>query len=165
MGATRAPLLISRCLLGERVRYDGGACASSDPRIEAWRAQGRLVPVCPEVDGGLDVPRPPAELVGGRALTRAGIDVTAGYDAGAQNALREARARGARVALLKQRSPSCGSREIYDGSFSGRLVPGRGIAAALLEEHGVRVFGEDELDALEQRLVELDASLGVSNGA
>mgnify|MGYP002618031408 CR=1 FL=1 len=113
-----------------------------------------LVPVCPEVFGGLPTPRMPAERQGERVRALDGRDVTENYRRGAEEALRLARLLGARTALLKERSPSCGCGAIYDGSFTGALVPGRGVAAALLQESGIEVFGESGLDALLARLAE-----------
>ena len=141
-------ILVSRCLLGEPCRYDG----KSKP-VEALltlERQGHiLVPVCPEEDGGLPTPRPPAEIQGDRrVINRAGIDVTAEYTAGAEHALKLAREHGCTVAVLKEKSPSCGNRQVYDGSFGGKLVEGQGITARLLMEHGIRVLGESQLDQL-----------------
>lgn len=158
-------ILVSRCLLGERVRYDGGSHGPFD-RLEIWRREGRLVPVCPEVAGGLPTPRPPAEIPGGQGyrvldgeigvLTLAGEDVGAAFRAGAEAALALVRGHGIRIAVLKARSPSCGNRENYDGSFSGRRVPGEGVTAALLRRHGVQVFSEEELEAAAAALADLD---------
>jgi uncharacterized protein YbbK (DUF523 family) len=113
------------------------------------------VPVCPEVAGGLPVPRPPAEIVGGdgqaildgqaRVLTIDGKDVTGVFLAGARQALETAQRLGIRQAVLKDDSPSCGCRRIYDGTFSDRRVPGQGVAAALLQRNGVRVLSEEDL--------------------
>ena len=141
-------ILVSRCLLGEPCRYDG----RSKP-VEALLTLARqghiLVPVCPEEDGGLPTPRPPAEIQeDGRVVNRAGIDVTAEYRAGAERALKLAREQGCTVAVLKEKSPSCGNRQVYDGSFSGKLVEGQGITARLLTEHGIRVLGESQLNEL-----------------
>ena len=141
-------ILVSRCLLGEPCRYDG----KSKP-VEALltlERQGHiLVPVCPEEDGGLPTPRPPAEIQeDGRVVNRAGIDVTAEYRAGAEHALKLAQEHGCTVAVLKEKSPSCGNRQVYDGSFTGTLVDSQGITARLLTEHGIRVLGESQLDQL-----------------
>lgn len=134
-------ILVSRCLLGHRVRYDGGAHGPFD-QLGAWQAEGRIVPLCPEVAGGLPTPRPPAEISSGqgvqvwssqaRVLTEAGEDVTAQFVDGAQQALTLVRQHGIRLAVLKSRSPSCGNRETYDGSFSGQKIAGEGVTAALL---------------------------------
>lgn len=141
-------ILVSRCLLGQPCRYDG----KSKP-VEALltlEQQGHtLVPVCPEEDGGLPTPRPPAEIQeDGRVVNRAGVDVTAEYMAGAYHALKLARECGCTVAVLKEKSPSCGNRQVYDGSFSGKLVEGQGITARLLTEHGICVLGESQLNEL-----------------
>lgn len=141
-------ILVSRCLLGEPCRYDGRSVPV--PELEKLRQAGHvLIPVCPEVLGGLPTPRSPAERQpDGRVVNRAGEDVTDAYLEGAGRALTLARQAGCTLAVLKAKSPSCGCREIYDGSFTGRLVPGRGIAAQLLEASGIRVADETELDFL-----------------
>ncbi|PIE62692.1 MAG: purine-nucleoside phosphorylase [Desulfobacter postgatei] len=154
-------ILISACLLGEPVRYDGRSCPIECERIEQWQAEGLLVPVCPEMDGGLPVPRPPAEITAGggpgvwaktaRVITGQ-ADVTAFFIKGAQAALDKAVSCGIKTALLKQKSPSCGSCRIYDGSFSRRLVDGMGVTTALLRQKGIMVFGEDQIDQLSNTL-------------
>lgn len=161
-------ILVSRCLLGYRVRYDGGAHGPFD-QLGAWQAEGRIVPLCPEVAGGLPTPRPPAEISGGqgvqvwsgqaRVLTEAGEDVTAQFVDGAQQALTLVRQHGIRLAVLKSRSPSCGNRETYDGSFSGQKIAGEGVTAALLREAGVRVFNEEELAAALEALQTLESGV------
>ncbi|MBO3748277.1 DUF523 domain-containing protein [Streptosporangiaceae bacterium NEAU-GS5] len=149
-------ILVSACLLGSRVRYDGRAKTSADATLARWREEGRLVPFCPEVEGGLAVPRPPAEIEGGvggaaviagaaRILTPDGVDVTRHFLAGAQQALAVAQSFGVRLAILKEGSPSCGSLRIYDGTFRGAITPGKGVTAALLELNGIRVFNEDRI--------------------
>lgn len=159
-------ILVSACLMGRRVRFDGAAKTSGDALLAAWRAEGRLVPFCPEVEGGLPVPRPPAEIEGGaggaavlsgtaRVLTADGTDVTAAFLAGARAALDAALSCGARVAILKEGSPSCGSLTVHDGTFGGGRLPGAGVTTALLERHGVSVFGEDRIPAAAVRLREL----------
>ena len=141
-------ILVSRCLLGEPCRYDG--TGQLVPAVEELRRAGHtLIPVCPEVLGGLPTPRPPAELQpDGRVVDRVGEDVTAQYRAGAEQVLAIAQANGCAAAVLKARSPSCGSREIYDGSFTRTLIPGQGITARLLQHAGVRVLDEEQLDCL-----------------
>ena len=139
-------ILVSRCLYGgEPVRYDGQDKAEKDPLFLKWKEEGRLVPVCPEVAGGLPVPRPPAQIRDGRVVTEAGKDVTAAYIKGAELALEAAIKHQVAFAILKQKSPSCGTRCVYDGTFSGRLKDGKGIAAEMLERAGIKVFGDDEL--------------------
>lgn len=141
-------ILVSRCLLGEPCRYDGQSKPA--PELEKLRQAGHtLIPVCPEVLGGLPTPRPPAELQpDGRIVNRLGIDVTAQYEAGARRALTLAEQAGCTAAVLKANSPSCGSRQIYDGSFTGTLIPGLGAAARLISGAGIPVLDETELDAL-----------------
>ena len=141
-------ILVSRCLLGEPCRYDG----KSKPvaLVRELEAQGHtLIPVCPEVLGGLPTPRPPAEVQpDGRVVNRAGQDVTAAYRAGAEQALALAQAHNCGLAILKAKSPSCGSLQRYDGTFTGTLIPGQGVAAALLTQAGIRVLDEDHLAEL-----------------
>ena len=136
-----APLyLVSACLCGTPCRYDGGAATVS--RLAELHAQGLALAVCPEVEGGLPVPRPPYEVRDGRVLTRDGQDVTAQFQAGAAHVLRLAQDHGIRLAILKERSPSCGSAIVYDGTFSGTRIPGQGVTTALLREHGIQVVNE-----------------------
>ena len=153
-------ILISACLLGHAVRYNGTARDLAHPAVRRWQAQGRLVTICPEVTAGFSIPRPPAEIAAGRdgeavlsgaakVIERGGADVTALFLQGAQAALALAVQNRCRFALLTQGSPSCGSDFIHDGSFSGRQHAAHGVTAALLLQNGVRVFGEDEIDALE----------------
>lgn len=143
-------ILVSACLLGDPVRFDGRAKTVDDPRLARWRAEGRLVPFCPEVEGGLPVPRIPAERqADGLVRDAAGVDRTEAFELGARKALQAALRAGCQAALLKERSPSCGVNEIYDGTFSGQRISGQGVAAGLLREGGLAVFSERELDALE----------------
>lgn len=141
-------LLVSACLTGARCKYDGGSNALAAEMLAALRERYELIPVCPETAGGLPVPRVPGERRGGRVVTREGKDVTAAYDKGARIALRLAGHFGCRRALLKQRSPSCGAGEIYDGSFSHTRVPGDGVAAELLREAGLELYGESRVAEL-----------------
>ncbi|MER5427044.1 DUF523 domain-containing protein [Streptosporangium roseum] len=160
-------ILVSACLMGRKVRYDGAAKTSGDALLATWREEGRLVPFCPEVEGGLPVPRPAAEIEGGaggaavlagaaRVLATDGSDVTREFLAGAHAALAAARSCGARVAILKEGSPSCGSLAVYDGTFRGRRLPGSGVTTALLELHGIAVFSEDRVADAGVRLRELE---------
>lgn len=145
------PVLVSACLAGRRCRFDGSA--NPDDEVASLVAEGRAVLVCPEVDGGLGTPRPPAEIQGGdghdvlagraRVVTGEGRDVTAEYVKGAERALRAAEEAGASVAILKSRSPSCGCGAIYDGSFTRTKRAGDGVTAALLRESGIDVVSED----------------------
>lgn len=161
-------VLVSACLLGERVRYHGGDARCASEVLDRWAREGRLVPFCPEVSGGLPVPRPAAEIVSGdgrdvlaaAAPVRdaAGQDLTRSFLGGARGALQAARAHGALVAVLKDGSPSCGTAAIHDGTFSGRRRPGPGVTAALLAEAGLRVFSERELSEADACLRALEAS-------
>lgn len=144
--------LVSACLLGFPCAYDGSG--RFEPELLALAARGRVVPICPEVAGGLGIPRPPAEIVGGdgddvldgraRVMTVAGEDVTAAYLQGAECALLAAQRYDIARAILKQRSPSCGSGCIYDGTHAGRLRAGQGVTVALLRRHGVAVWSEED---------------------
>ncbi len=139
-------ILVSACLLGIRCRYDGsGHC---DPRMEKLMEKHCLIPVCPEIYGGLPTPRTPAERVGDKVVSKAGEDVTAAFLKGAEETLALAKLFGLRYALLKERSPSCGFGEIYDGTFLGALTQGDGVTSELLAEHGIAVFGESRLGEL-----------------
>ena len=140
-------LIISACLLGKPCRYDGKSKPCEG--VEELKTCFTLIPVCPECMGGLPTPRTPAELLeDGRVVNREGIDVSSNYRAGAEEVLRVCQREGCDLALLKEKSPSCGKGRIYDGSFAGRLTDGNGVCAALLLQNGIRVFGESELDAL-----------------
>lgn len=137
-------ILVSACLLGEPCRYDGASAPVAEV-LALLQAGHTLIPVCPEVLGGLDTPRSPAERRGSRVINRLGEDVTAQYQRGAEQSLALALAHGCRLAIFKERSPSCGCNTIYDGTFSGMLIPGQGLTAALLHSHGIRVLGESQV--------------------
>ena len=139
-------LLVSACLLGCACRYDGGAKPCD--AVRALAAAHTLIPFCPEIYGGLPTPRTPCEIVGDRVLAKDGADRTDAYRRGAAETLRIAETLGCRAALLKARSPACGSGEVYDGSFSGKLVEGDGCAAELLKAAGVSVVGENVTELL-----------------
>ena len=141
-------VLVSACLLGERVRFDGREKGVQHPVLQRWLAEGRVVRVCPEVEGGLPVPRPPAELQpDGRVVTDSGVDVSDAFARGAAEALRLVREHQIEVAVLKEGSPSCGSGFIYDGTFSKTKVVGSGgETTRLLRANGVKVFSELEWD-------------------
>lgn len=139
-------ILVSACLLGVCCRYDGES--KPDGKVIKLREKYVLIPICPEVDGGLPTPRTPSERVGDKVLMRDGTDVTQNYRSGAEMALERARNFNCSIAILKARSPSCGKGVIYDGSFSGRLTERDGVAAELLSENGITVFTEDEIDNL-----------------
>lgn len=131
-------ILVSACLLGLSCRWDGHT--NQNESVLALRAQHTLIPYCPEIYGGLATPREPAEIRGGRVYTRSGVDVTAQFEQGAAEALRLCRTLGCDCAVLADRSPSCGVGWVYDGTFTGALVPGDGLTASALREGGVRVL-------------------------
>jgi uncharacterized protein YbbK (DUF523 family) len=135
--------LCSACLLGVRCRYDGQSKAS-EKVLELARHE-TLVPVCPEQMGGLPTPREACERVDGRAKSKSGKDYTDSFKKGAQEVLDLAKRLGIQEAILKQRSPSCASGQSYDGSFSGTIVKGDGITAALLRANGIKVISEEDL--------------------
>ncbi|MGH2757410.1 MAG: DUF523 domain-containing protein [Actinomycetota bacterium] len=149
------PVLVSACLAGCACRFDGSG--QLDDRVARLVSDGRAVLVCPEEEGGLGTPRPPAEIVGGdgrdviqgraRVVTRDGTDVTEAYLAGARRALEAARGSGAAMAVLKARSPSCGKGRVYDGSFSRTLRAGDGVTTALLEANGIQVISDEDYRA------------------
>lgn len=145
-------ILISACLLGENCKYNGGNNANAIPADELDKLDQiyELIAVCPECMGGLTTPREPAEIcVNGRVITKfSGRDVTDEFILGAQICADVARENNCKIAVLKERSPSCGSGWIYDGSFAGRLVSGDGLTAAALKKLGVRVVGESALAEL-----------------
>ncbi|ANK90424.1 MULTISPECIES: DUF523 domain-containing protein [Rhizobium] len=159
----QSKILVSACLMGHAVRYDGRAKPLLHPAIERWRAEGRLVTICPEMSAGMAVPRPPAEIADGatgeevlagtaRVIELTGGDVTAEFLQAAENAVALARQTGCHYALLIDGSPSCGSAFIYDGTFSGRRQAGNGVTAAALKAAGVEVFSHGEIDRLIDRL-------------
>ena len=139
-------VLVSACLMGFRCRYDGGtqrlAC------LDALRERHVLIPVCPEVMGGLPTPREPSEIRDGRVVSRDGRDVTEAFRRGAREAEKIARTCGCGCALLKERSPSCGLGKVYDGTFSGTLTDGDGLCDRLLADCGLRVIGESRAEEL-----------------
>ncbi len=141
-------LLISACLLGTCCRYDG--TSKGHPLAAELAQRHTLIPVCPEQMGGLSTPRPPAERQGERVVAKTGADVTEEYRRGAEEIWRLCQLFRCDGAVLKERSPSCGHGEIYDGTFSGTLVPGDGLAAELLMRHRIPVYGESQIEELLQ---------------
>ena len=136
-------IIVSACLAGIRCRYDGGAkpCAA----VIRLVTEGQAIPLCPEQLGGLGTPRLPAEQIGDKVMRKDGVDVTDAFIRGAQEALKIAQMIRAKKAILKARSPSCGSGKIYDGSFTGRLVDGNGVFAELCKNDGMEVKTEEEV--------------------
>jgi uncharacterized protein YbbK (DUF523 family) len=141
----RKKILVSGCLYGDHiVRYDDGSVPLCDPIFLHWKAEGRFIPICPEVFGGLPTPRPDARRKDGGVFTRTGACVTAEYTKGAVEALRLAREYDVAFAIMKENSPSCGSKQIY-GTFTGAKTPGNGLAAEYLKNAGFTVFDENEI--------------------
>lgn len=147
-------ILVSACLMGDFVRYDGGHQQLVNQTFDRWQREGRLVKVCPEVAGGLPVPRAPAEklLNDNLVIDISGKDVTQAFNNGANKALAICLEQKIKYALLKESSPSCGSNTIYDGSFTGKKISGMGITTALLRKHGIEVYSENTVLALAERL-------------
>ena len=140
-------VLISACLLGVNCRYNAQKSATT-PSLTSLMQQFHLIPVCPEILGGMSTPRLPSEIKGAYVFNKNGENVTAFYERGAQETLALAKLFGCTAAILKERSPSCGCGKIYDGSFSGTLTEGNGVTAQLLMQNGIRVLGESEIDKL-----------------
>ena len=136
-------ILVSACLLGENCKYSGGNNYSE--KVRKFLEGHQVIPVCPEVMGGLPVPRSPAEIVNGVVTNAEGISVDREFRLGAEKALQIALEEHAQLAILQSRSPSCGAKEIYDGTFSKRKIPGKGIFAALLEKAGIPVIDLEDL--------------------
>ncbi len=131
-------IMVSACLLGENCKYDGGN--NRNELLCSFAAGHEVIPVCPEVFGGLPTPRIPAEIAEGRVINREGKSVDEEFRKGAQKALDIALARKPDVIILQSRSPSCGVNEIYDGTFSGKMIPGMGIFARMASEAGFKVI-------------------------
>lgn len=143
---TQKNILVSACLLGISCKYSGGHNYTEE--VAALRDRFHLIPVCPEQLGGLPTPRFPSEISGSQVIARDGTDVTGQFERGARETLRLAQFFGCKCAVLKSRSPSCGSGVIYDGTFSGTKRKGNGITAGLLKENGIQIFSEEELELL-----------------
>ena len=159
-------VLVSACLLGLAVRYDGASRGLIDQTLRRWQQQGRIISVCPEVAGGLSIPRAAAEIqpLSGtnktidkdkRIVTTAlGNDVSEEFYRGAQHALYLCQRHNIRYALLKESSPSCGSNNIYNGNFNGTKISGEGITCELLGKHGIEVYSEFNLTKLISKLTQ-----------
>ena len=152
-------ILVSACLMGQAVRYDGKAKPFVHPALERWKEEGRLVVICPEMSAGMPVPRPPAELAKGvsarnilekrgSVLENTGRDVSDFFRQAAENALHLAQQEGCKHALLIDGSPSCGSTFIYDGTFSGQRKTGSGVTATLLKDNGIQVWTPQDIELL-----------------
>lgn len=136
-------IAVSACLLGENCKYSGGN--NLNRKVLDFVAGHEVIAVCPEVAGGLPVPRYPAEIINGVVTNNQGESVDAEFRLGAERCLKQLEGRPVELVILQPRSPSCGNRQVYDGTFSGTLVEGQGVFARLLIEKGYRVIGADEL--------------------
>lgn len=155
-------ILVSACLMGHLVKYNGTLVPVHE-RLKEWNDKGLILPFCPEVEGGLPVPRPPAEIKNGdgsavlckraKVVRNDGIDVTASFILGATKAADIVKENGITLAIMKDGSPSCGNTRIYDGTFTGTGIPGKGVAAALLASISVRIFTENEIETLYAEVV------------
>lgn len=139
-------ILISACLVGDKVKYDGHS--NYNDKVKLLLEKYELVPFCPEVEGGLSIPRKPSERVKDSVKMENGKDVTKNFEKGAELALNICLYLGIKVAILKENSPSCGSKKIYDGTFSKKLMNGQGVTTELLRKKGIKVISEEEIDEL-----------------
>lgn len=147
-------ILVSACLLGHPVRYDGKSVPVAQiDWLQQLQQEQRLVVICPEQVGGLPTPRDPAERQQDKIITVNGQDVTHQFHLGAQKALTLCQQHNIKIALLKAKSPSCGNQKIYNGQFNNTLIDGMGVTAELLEQHGITVFSELNIDELKQALI------------
>ena len=157
-------ILVSACLLGFDVKYDGGNNGAILPEetFERLKKIANIIPGCAECMGGLSCPRSPCEISGEKVIDSQGNDRTLQFKKGAQQVLKAAKMFGCSFALLKERSPSCGSGKIYDGSFSHKIIDGNGITTDLLLKNGIKVFGETQIEELFESLRLAKAPLQLS---
>ncbi len=163
-------ILVSACLLGEKVRFDGRDKLIDHPLFHRWQNEQRIISFCPEVAGGLPTPRPPAEIIGvggGKSVLAGNArvvsldkhstthDVTQAFEKGAQQALTICQQHRIQFAILTAKSPSCGNGQIYDGNFNGTAIAGEGVTAALLTKSGIQVYNQHELDKLQAALTQI----------
>ena len=139
-------ILISACLVGDNVKYNGGN--NKSPLIDRLLEKYELIPFCPEVEGGLKTPRSPSEIKDGQVVNQEGQDVTFAFEKGAELAFNICLFLKIKKVILKETSPSCGSKQIYDGSFSHKVIPGMGITARYLKEKGIEVYSENDIESL-----------------
>ncbi len=139
-------ILISACLVGDKVNYKGEG--KYNPNVEKLKEKYDLLLFCPECEGGLKTPRTPSEIKGSQVYSKDGKNVTRQFELGARKALNLCQYFGIHKAVLKENSPSCGTHTIHDGNFKGNKIPGMGVTARLLKEHGIEVYSEDEIDKL-----------------
>ena len=143
-------IIVSACLLGDKCRYDGHS--NYHPLIKELREKADIIPVCPEVNGGLGIPRRPSEIRGNKVVNEKGKDITKYFDKGVDYVENVVNYLGVEIAVLKEKSPSCGVKKIYDGSFSHKLIDGQGWLTRRLTELGVRVYSEEDLEELLKEL-------------
>ena len=139
-------VIISACLIGVNCKYDGNN--NYNPLIIKLSEKYNLIPVCPEVIGGLFTPRTSAEIIGEKVINKDGIDVTSEFEKGANAALQICKLYNVKKAVLKTKSPSCGYEEIYDGSFSGKVIKGNGKTADLIIKNDIKIYNENEIEEL-----------------
>lgn len=137
-------IMVSACLLGRRCKYNGGD--NYNEAVAAYTQGHEVIPVCPEVAGGLSVPRPPCEIVGGVVMNADGENVDKAFRDGASRCVRMAQEKQIDLAILQPRSPSCGVHQIYDGTFSGSRIEGSGVFASMLCAHGFRVVDAEDIE-------------------
>ncbi len=137
-------IMVSACLLGQKCKYNGGD--NFNEKAAAFISGHEVISVCPEVAGGLPVPRVPCEIVNGEVINRAGESRDAEFRRGAEKCLTLAKKHNIDMAILQSRSPSCGVKQIYDGTFSGRLIEGSGVFASLLMENDFRVIDVEDIE-------------------
>ena len=135
--------LCSACLLGIRCRYDGKS--KLNKKVVALSKKERLLPVCPEISGGLSIPREQVEIKNGKVLTKTKKNLTSYFEKGAQEVLETAQSLRIKKAIFKQKSPSCGCGQIYDGTFSNKFIKGDGITTSLLKQNGIKVIPDDKI--------------------
>ena len=135
-------ICVSKCLLGYNCRYDGKNMRNE--HVIEYLKDKNYISICPECDGGLTTPREPSEIFEGKVYSKSGKDVTKEFELGAQLALEEAKKHGCTCAILQENSPSCGSNFVYDGTFSGKKIEGKGITTQLFEKHGIKVKSSNE---------------------
>lgn len=138
-------ILISACLIGDKTKYDGKS--NYHPLIKELLTKYELIPFCPEVEGDLPIPRKPSERQKDKVIMSNGKDVTINFNKGAQRALNICKALGIEIAILKERSPSCGVNEIYDGTFKHNVIEGMGVTTELLRKKGIKVISEDDIES------------------
>lgn len=134
--------IVSACLCGEEVRYDGKA--NTKEKIKKLVDEGKAIMICPEVEGGLPVPRQPCEIQNNKVINNQGEEKTLNFTQGAEKTLQLCKKYNIKKAILKEKSPSCGSNFIYNGTFTKTLIKGQGITAKLLKENGIKVISDEE---------------------